>query len=271
MPSFALRRGLFLFSKTRIATCSYSARHYLTESPLFTRQPHVSFSDGPPLSKFSPSHDEPNSPVAISDLEWEIRTGRAIYILERTLPDFFRVGLVSNIDPTSPDIVDVPVSESGNVESIYSPTIRLRYTPPVALPPPFPGTLSLEGLALYMTSSVFIRHTMKTLYSDLRVEMRKLAVHTPPNTGAPDATQPRRREKSLFVGVTVCGTTRVSGGIGEWQIDSTYGFSPVSGLINLHTINSIQPAPHQAAYDALRASLSQVFGMGGDIRPGEVR
>lgn len=71
--------------------------------------------------------------------------GRAIYILERTLPDFFRVGLVSNIDPTSPDIVDVPASESGNVESIYSPTILLRYTPPVALPPPFPGTLSLEG------------------------------------------------------------------------------------------------------------------------------
>lgn len=139
-----------------------------------------------------------------------------------------------------------------------------------------------------MTSSVFIRHTMKTLYSDLRVEMRKLAVHTPPSTGAPDATQPRRREKSLFVGVTVYGTTRVSGGIGEWQMwvcesrfwdetrlmgsrDSTYGFSPVSGLINLHTIDSIQPAPHQAAYDALRASLSQVFGMGGDVRPGEVR
>ena len=49
--------------------------------------------------------------------------------------------------------------------------------------------------------------------------------------------------------------------------DSTYGFSPVSGLINLHTIDSIQPAPHQAAYDALRA-----LGMAGDIlRPGEVR
>jgi len=129
---------------------------------------------------------------------------------------------------------------------------------------------------------------MKTLYSDLRVEMRKLAVHTPSSTDAPDATQSRRREKSLFVGLTVYGTTRVSGGIGEWQMwvcdsqterieiltgsrDSTYGFSPVSGLINLHTIDSIHPAPHQAAYDALRASLSQVFGMGGDIRPGEVR
>jgi len=109
---------------------------------------------------------------------------------------------------------------------------------------------------LYMASSVFIRHTMKTLYSDLRVEMRKVAVHAP-----------QRREKTLFVGLSVYGNTRVSGGLGEWEIDSTYGFSPVSGLINLHTIDSIQPAPHQAAYDALR----EVFGMGGDMRPGQVR
>lgn len=49
--------------------------------------------------------------------------------------------------------------------------------------------------------------------------------------------------------------------------DSTYGFSPVSGMINQHTIDSIQPAPHQAAYDA----LIHAFGIGSDIRPGEVR
>lgn len=126
---------------------------------------------------------------------------------------------------------------------------------------------------------------MKTLYSDLRVEMRKLVVQTPPST-VPQTGASRRRDKSFFVGLTVYGTTRVSGGLGEWQMwvsrfsddtslmgcrDSTYGFSPVTGLINLHTIDSIQPAPHQAAYDALRASLSHVFGIGGDMRPGEVR
>lgn len=101
--------------------------------------------------------------------------------------------------------------------------------------------------------------------------MRRLAVHTPPATSSP----PRKRDKSVFVGVSVYGTTRVSGGLGEWQVcvvripygtrltdssDSTYGFSPISGLINLHTVDSIQPAPHEAAYDALRTSLS--FGMG---------
>lgn len=71
--------------------------------------------------------------------------GRAIYILEKTLPDFFQVGLVANFDPTRPDIMDVPISEGRDIESIYSPTIRLMYTPPVALPPPFSRTLSLEG------------------------------------------------------------------------------------------------------------------------------
>ncbi|KAF8443683.1 hypothetical protein L210DRAFT_3089659 [Boletus edulis BED1] len=275
LKPFTLRRNLFLLSKAHVVTCPCTphqrARRYTTEQPLFARHhaaPHISMSSGPPLSRFTPNHDEPSPPEQIPDLEWEIRTGRAIYILERTLPDFFQVGLVSHIDPTRPDIVDVAVSD----ESIYSPVIRLTYTPPVALPPPFPRTLSLEGLALYMASSVFIRHTMKTLYSDLRVEMRKLAVHTPSITAPPtDVTPSRRREKSLFVGLTVHGTTRVSGGTGEWQIDSTYGFSPASGLINLHTIDSIQPAPHQAAYDALKASLSQVFGIGGDMRPGTVR
>lgn len=71
--------------------------------------------------------------------------GRAIYILEQTLPDFFQVGLVSNIDLTRPEIINVPLADNGNIEGIYSPTIRLTYTPPAALPPPFPRTLSLEG------------------------------------------------------------------------------------------------------------------------------
>ncbi|KAG6376602.1 hypothetical protein JVT61DRAFT_1584 [Boletus reticuloceps] len=213
-------------------------------------------SNGPPLSRFTPNHDEPSPPEQIPDLEWEIRTGRAIYILERTLPDFFQLGLVSHIDPTRPDIVDVAVSESGSVESIYSPVVRLTYTPPVALPPPFPRTLSLEGLALYMASSVFIRHTMKTLYSDLRVEMRKLAVHTPSITAPPtDVTSSRRREKSLFVGLTVHGTTRVSGGTGEWQIDSTYGFSPVT-----HIVPSLfDPEIHSFASPTMFASALAVF------------
>lgn len=55
--------------------------------------------------------------------------------------------------------------------------------------------------------------------------------------------------------------------------NSTYTFSPVTGLIHLHTIDSIHPEPHQAVYDALRSSLGNVFGLGlkgsGGPRAGE--
>ena len=43
---------------------------------------------------------------------------------------------------------------------------------------------------------------------------------------------------------------------------STYSFSPNSGLINNHVVNSIYPAPHQAVYDSLRLSLGKIFGSG---------
>lgn len=67
---------------------------------------------------------------------------------------------------------------------------------------------------------------MKTLYSNLRVDLRKLVVQTPP-PHSPNAQYPqseavesarRTREKSLFLGFTVLGTARVSGGLGEWQV-----------------------------------------------------
>src|ERR1700721_3133392 len=72
-------------------------------------------------------------------------TGRAFHILTHTLPTFFSTGLVTtcadapiNLDtqtqsPTSMDQIDI--------DSIYSPDIHLSYTPPVALPAPFPQTL----------------------------------------------------------------------------------------------------------------------------------
>jgi hypothetical protein len=51
--------------------------------------------------------------------------------------------------------------------------------------------------------------------------------------------------------------------IRPYRRNSTYTFSPVTGLIHIHTINSIHPAPHQAAYDALRSSLERVLGLAG--------
>ncbi|KAJ7198819.1 hypothetical protein GGX14DRAFT_468959, partial [Mycena pura] len=219
---------------------------------------------------------DPKTPFGISDQEWEIRTGRAIYVLQQTLPEFFSTGLVNSVDRFTgsahePSASYIPVASVNpfdyhvppdeDVESIYSPNVRLSYTPPVALPPPFPKTLHIEGMPMYLASSVFVRHTLNALYADLKVTLNKVAL---------DAHgEPRKnREKSLFVGLTASGIARVSGAVGEWEVNSTYTFSPLTGLIHVHTINSIHPAPHQAVYDALRARLGIAFGIKEPSQPG---
>jgi len=72
------------------------------------------------------------------------------------------------------------------------------------------------------------------------------------------------REKSLFVGLEVSGVARVSGARGGWEVNSTYVFSPFTGLIHAHIVESIEPAPHQAVFDALRAALAKLkLGLAG--------
>ncbi|KAJ8514516.1 hypothetical protein ONZ45_g7963 [Pleurotus djamor] len=243
---------------------------------------------------------QPENEPPVSNAEWEIRTGRAIDVLTETLPHFFSYGLASSIDkatgmPRPASSMHIPIAganpldfrhNNNEVETIYSPKVRLSYTPPVALPAPFPKTLHVEGLPLYFASSVFIRHTLNALYSGLHVSLRKVIVQTPGSSKAivgavggehegAIAPNPAKntREKSLFVGLTVNGTARVSGSVGEWDVNSIYTFSPITGLIHVHTITSIEPEPHQAVYDTLRSSLGKVFGFGimgdnGDPRPG---
>ncbi|KAI0710487.1 hypothetical protein C8Q76DRAFT_65932 [Earliella scabrosa] len=220
---------------------------------------------GPPSSR-------PDSGGELSDQEWEIRTGRAIYILQQTLPTFFSTGLISSLDSPSTN----PHRKDDDEISIYSPSIRLEYRPPTPFPPPFPRTLHVEGLPLYLASSAFIRHTLNALYTDLRVELLRVRVHGPrsssglrPDSGpdAPELSHPPSktrsiREKSLFIGLRVHGTNRVSKADGGWEVNSTYTFSPITGLIHIHNIDSIHPAPHQAFFSALQAALTKI-GLGG--------
>ncbi|KIL61844.1 hypothetical protein M378DRAFT_199381, partial [Amanita muscaria Koide BX008] len=264
-------------------------------------------------------------------------TCRIIFVLQRTLPQFFETGLVTSAatpdDPplsassTAPILTNPPPLESSTIsvpdikqdhEPIYSPRIRLCYTPPVPLPAPFPKTLRIEGFPLYIASSTFVKHTLKALYADLRVDIHKFIVYTPGRnhplppeffTGslsgrdftqsqakdvrsaldgygvngnnveqrrsdadldenqlnADDQSGKKRRiirEKKLLVGLKVSGRARVSNAANEWDMTSTYTFSPLSGLILSHVIDSIHPAPHQAVYDSLRSNLGKVFGWG---------
>lgn len=154
------------------------------------------------------------------------------------------------------------------------------------------------GISLYLASSVLLRHALNALYTDLRVELQRVRVHGPrsSSTSGLSADEPRTeptsqtrsiREKSLFVNFSVRGTNRVSKAEAGWEVyvpalapcfaactntmyrNSTYTFSPVTGLIHLHAIDSIHPAPHQAFFDALQAALSKIgLGRSSDPREG---
>jgi len=149
---------------------------------------------------------------------------------------------------------------SGDIEPIYSSKVQLVYTPQG-----FERSLHIEGAPLYITSSSFVRHTFNALYSDLQVDLLTVRVlttsPTSPSTSTNNTPRGKSREKSLYMKIGVTGLTRVSGGKSEWEIDCTYTFSPLTGLILTHTVNSIQPAPHQAVYDAFRLGFGKL-GLG---------
>ncbi|KZT64807.1 hypothetical protein DAEQUDRAFT_732163 [Daedalea quercina L-15889] len=254
-----------------------------------------------PGSSEPPQEPEPEqNGNEISDQEWEIRTGRAIDILQQTLPDFFQTGLITALEtPIIGRKHDSASNGAGgkdlhwegrttqpDVESIYSRYIRLSYTPPHPLPAPFPRTFTIEGSALYLASSAFVRHTLNALYTDLQVNITRARIvggrgsgggksHQKQGGNAPrvQGEQHSLREKSLFISLNVSGIARVSGVHGGWDVNSTYTFSPLTGLIHLHKIDSIEPAPSQAVFDALRAALAKLGLTGGDgsQAPGAVR
>ncbi|KAG9037837.1 hypothetical protein FS837_001362 [Tulasnella sp. UAMH 9824] len=202
----------------------------------------------------SPKGKEPekSSPERVSDAEWDVRVGRATDVLDSTIPAFFESGLVISASPDtlshhqrnkSRDFTDDP-------HPIYSKNLCLTYTPPTALPPPFPRTLRVEGLSLYQASAMFMRTSLMTLYSDCNVTVIRKNIKSP-----------SRRERQLQLSMLVGGRSRLTGSPAEWDVKCTYSFSPLSGLIYLHEVESIDPAPGLHVLDALRLSLSRVLGV----------
>lgn len=66
--------------------------------------------------------------------------------------------------------------------------------------------------------------------------------------------------------IGVSGIARVSGTKSEWEVDYTYNFSPATGLILIHTINSVHPAPHESVYEAFRLGFGRL-GLGLNPQP----
>lgn len=170
----------------------------------------------------------------------------------------------------------------GDVEPIYSSKIQLVYTPKG-----FERTLHIQGeqtmpcstriaptgcvrsgAPLYITSSGFVRHSLNALYSNLRVDLVSVrTAPTPPSFSPPSSNQlGKSRDRSLSMRMGVSGLARVSGAQSEWEVDCTYSFSPTTGLILIHTVNSIHPAPHESVYEAFRLGFGRL-GLGFDPEP----
>lgn len=239
-------------------------------------------------------------------------SGRAVYTLETTLPDFFQIGLVPMATQDNENSIlntkreDNKPSEAKAVpESIYASNIRLSYTPPAAfgLPAAFPRTLQVEGwpfwwqtpihnfeydcigLPLYHASAAFIRHTLSAFNTDLQLSLCKFTVRS---LGS--------RNRQIEIRTILSGRSRLSGALNEWDVYvnlfgfdylvgfaghgqvqcwlttslyrcSTYTLSPQTGLIDVHVVDSIQPAPHMTFLDGLRGTLARLAGLDLERRP----
>ncbi|KAL1745892.1 hypothetical protein HDZ31DRAFT_35361 [Schizophyllum fasciatum] len=250
------------------------------------------FSD-PGAPPHDPAPPPPKRAEEVSDQEWELRTGRGIYVLQETLPDFFRAGLVTSIDkesgePRRSSPLHIPIAHAApldflrhdeDVESIYSSNVRLSYSPKAEhVSALLPKSLTIEGYSFYLASSVLLRRGLTAMYHDLNVELTKMRVTTagqklpadlPAPSPTPDAVPKRKsREKSLHMLMKVHGVARVSGNHADWEVATTYTFSPATGLILQHTIHSIHPEPSRTVYDSVATSLTNLFGLGGPARPG---
>lgn len=53
--------------------------------------------------------------------------------------------------------------------------------------------------------------------------------------------------------------------MGPIHSNCTYTFSPITGLIQLHTVDSIEPAPHQSLFEAL-GRFGLIGGEGDDLK-----
>ena len=166
-------------------------------------------------------------------------TGRAIDTLQENYKTFFSTGLVSTSDPSdAPAIFHLNRSKeptSCAEGGIYSNRIKLEYTPPIALPSPFPRVLAVEGslnpyplttahqfvvgLHLYTASSTFVRHTLSAFYTNLEVDIRKVTVQTPTSVLYDRKDDMRNnRKRSVTIGIGVMGQSRIGGKPAEWDM-----------------------------------------------------
>jgi hypothetical protein len=70
------------------------------------------------------------------------------------------------------------------------------------------------GLPLYVASSVFLRRSLKALYTDLNVRLTRVRV----DAGHGIEARRANRDKRLLITLEVAGDSRVGGSRHEWNV-----------------------------------------------------
>ncbi|KAL0252406.1 hypothetical protein I308_101797 [Cryptococcus tetragattii IND107] len=179
----------------------------------------------------------------VDDREWDMRVARAMIHLQETLPHFF------NAEMTAATMLP---------PDIYSQNMVLK------LPAPLP--LKISSLSGYSMAFSLTRNGMQALHTGLRSELERMTF----SPSSQDMRQefrkaavlhaekgyPSHRMKQIRVLVSVYGTLRLPPHKeAKWHTSSLYTFSPTSGLIVSHEVETIRPLPGEGVAEWMMSRL----------------
>ncbi|WVW80022.1 hypothetical protein I302_101995 [Kwoniella bestiolae CBS 10118] len=186
---------------------------------------------------------EPNEEEEVDDREWDMRVARAMLHLQETLPQFF--------DPDMNSSKMFP-------QNVFSKHMVLK------LPAPLP--LKISSLSGYSMAFTLTRSGMHALHTDLRSDLERMSFSPSPSDLAKSDPKsalllsqkpvPSHRQKQIRVQVAVYGTLRLPPHKeAKWHTSSLYTFSPYSGLITSHEVETIRPLPGEGVAEWLMSRL----------------
>ncbi|WVQ64791.1 uncharacterized protein L199_002960 [Kwoniella botswanensis] len=186
---------------------------------------------------------QPDEDEEVDDREWDMRVARAMLHLQETLPLFF--------DPEMNSTNMFP-------QNIFSKHMVLK------LPAPLP--LKISSLSGYSMAFSLTRSGMHALHTDLRSDLERMSFSPSPSDLAQSDPKsalllakkpvPAHRQKQIRVQVAVYGTLRLPPHKeAKWHTSSLYTFSPFSGLITSHEVETIRPLPGEGVAEWLMSRL----------------
>ncbi|OCF74863.1 hypothetical protein I204_03706 [Kwoniella mangroviensis CBS 8886] len=186
---------------------------------------------------------QPDEEEEVDDAEWDMRVARAMLHLQETLPLFF--------DPEMNSTNMFP-------RNIFSKHMVLT------LPAPLP--LKISSLSGYSMAFSLTRSGMHALQTDLRSDLERMSFSPSPSDVVQSDSKsasllakkpvPSHRQKQIRVQVAVYGTLRLPPHKeAKWHTSSLYTFSPYSGLVTSHEVETIRPLPGEGVAEWLMSRL----------------